>query len=96
MQIQVPTPPRKHVKNRVEKDRRNNDPPENHTELDLPGEELEKAKREVEKDRSGEIRVPVNGLIDSERVENRSGLAPDLFRVDPELVEERLLVFEGG
>lgn len=38
----------------------------------------------------------MDGLVDPERVEDGSGLLPDLIGVDPELVEERLLVFEGG
>lgn len=38
----------------------------------------------------------MNGRIDSERVEDRLGLLPDLIGMDPELVQERLLILKAG
>lgn len=96
VQVQLAVTPGEHVEHHVEEHRGDHDPPEDHTELDLAGEQLEQAEREVEDDRAGQIGVRVDGRVHAEGVEDRSGLPPDLFGVDAELVEEGLLVVEVG
>jgi len=36
----------------------------------------------------------VNGMVHAKRVKNRSDFAPDLIRMNTELVEKRLLIVE--
>lgn len=55
MELKVSIATRKHVEHRVQEDRGDDDPSEYDPELDLPGEQLKQAKREVQKDRAGQI-----------------------------------------
>lgn len=57
---------------------------------------MEEAEGHVEKNWAREIRIFVDSVVDAERVQNGSDFAPDLVGVDPELVEEGLLVVEVG
>ena len=96
VQVEVTIPPGEHVVHDVEEDGGDDNPAENDAELDLPGEELEEAERHIEENRAGEVRrILVDGRIDPERVEDGLGFAPDLIWVDPELVQQRLLVLEA-
>lgn len=96
VQIQVPVAPREHVEDDVEEERGDGDPPEDDPEVELTREELEEAEGHEEEEGPREIGVLVEVRVHADGVEDGGGLAPDLARVDAELLEERGLVLEGG